>query len=604
MKRKIVLFILISLIILFAVLSYFIFFNKCDNTIPVDDKINTNITDIEIQNTEEVKDSIEIINGTYLGNYQNNYYGNKAPKRLDVIWKEYLGYGKTQVGKNELVWYGAGWTGQPLIIREKDKKYLIHGAFDHNLRKIDAQTGKEIWKTKFDDVIKGTGTIWNNKKLDKQELFVLQGSRMGTDIKITSKLVKSFKAVSFDTGEIIWEMNSEHTDCWSRDVDGSAMIIEDTAYIALENGMFTKFNPDSEDAKIRDSILQPDIYRSLRLYENEDKQKHGKNLVVEATPCLMGEHIYIASGSGHLFGYNIKNGIIDFDLNIGSDIDGSPVVTSDSCLLVSIEKQYIRGNGGVFKINPKLNADSSVIWFFPTQNKTYATWNGGVIGSVAINDLYISDTTKSLAAFIGIDGYLYVVAHKEFSEKNVNGPNEKHLYKTPKTVFKTYIGASISTPIFVENKLIAAGYGGICIFEYDSNYVFKLLDYKPGVFESTPVADDSKIYISSRDGYLYCFGEVEKIPEVQKSEKIEKVKSIDKSFKYHIVAGTYKTDERAEIWSKILIDKGFESRIIKVENSYYNIIYSAQTYNEALVKLVKIKEEGTEQVWILNKHIH
>ena len=77
----------------------------------------------------------------------------------------------------------------------------------------------------------------------------------------------------------------------------------------------------------------------------------------------------------------------------------------------------------------------------------------------------------------------------------------------PKLVKKIKLGASISTPIFVRNKLIAAGYGGIYLFSYDKDSNFKLLDKFESSFESTPIAIDGNIYIASRNGYLYCFGD-------------------------------------------------------------------------------------------------
>jgi len=35
---------------------------------------------------------------------------------------------------------------------------------------------------------------------------------------------------------------------------------------------------------------------------------------------------------------------------------------------------------------------------------------------------------------------------------------------------------------------------------------FQLVKTVPGTFEATPFAYNKRIYIASRDGYLYCFG--------------------------------------------------------------------------------------------------
>jgi outer membrane protein assembly factor BamB len=90
--------------------------------------------------------------------------------------------------------------------------------------------------------------------------------------------------------------------------------------------------------------------------------------------------------------------------------------------------------------------------------------------------------------------------------KKVLGPNNTSYYPTPKLIFKEYIGPSISTPIIVDNKLIAASYNGINLFTYDEELNFKFIDSFPGPFESTPIVYNKKIYIASRNGYFYCLG--------------------------------------------------------------------------------------------------
>jgi hypothetical protein len=73
-------------------------------------------------------DSIKVLVKTFRGNEQRNYYGNEAPKNLKLIWKLNLGGGTSVVWGMPRVWSGAGWTGQPLLVEEKGKPYLIQGA--------------------------------------------------------------------------------------------------------------------------------------------------------------------------------------------------------------------------------------------------------------------------------------------------------------------------------------------------------------------------------------------------------------------------------------------------------------------------------------------
>ena len=159
-------------------------------------------------------------------------------------------------------WKGAGWTGQPLLVTEDTITYIIQGAYDHNLRKINAQTGEIVWTYKFDDVIKGTGTVYVNKKCKNIEnkYIILQGARQGLDNNMSQKIIPSYRGISYKTGRELWRLNVKRTRSYSRDVDGSALIINDTAYIGLENGIFTIFSPNPENADTIDGIFQPAIY--------------------------------------------------------------------------------------------------------------------------------------------------------------------------------------------------------------------------------------------------------------------------------------------------------------------------------------------------------
>lgn len=454
----------------------------------------------------------ELIMPTFLGNNYRNFYGNEAPDSIKVHWKLFLGSGKTVISRKlgEREWAGAGWTGQPLLVKEDTNLFIIQGAYDHNLKKINAKTGKLVWQYKFDDVIKGTGTLWENPDTSEPEnkLVILQGSRLGVGNYLDSKHIPSYRAISYFTGKELWRLDVKWTASYSRDVDGSAIIYKDTAYLAFENSLFTKFNPDYKKAEVKDNMLQPSIYKETCLYTLDDAIKHKNNIVTESSPSLIDSVFFIASGSGHIFGYNLREDTITWDFYIGSDIDGSAIITHDSCIIVSIEKQYIDGPGGALKLNPRKKPEDAVVWFFPTENIEYSGWEGGIIGSVGVNDYYNSGNLPYLAAFSAIDGNLYVVNHMEIDTAIlVNGFDLKHKYHPPKIVYKHTIGPSISTPIIVGNKIIAAGYNGLFLFRFDNNLNFTKVTTHEGSYESTPIVHNRKIYVASRNGYFYCLGE-------------------------------------------------------------------------------------------------
>jgi outer membrane protein assembly factor BamB len=453
--------------------------------------------------------NVKIINQTYLSNEKRNYYGDKLPSKLEVIWQLNLGGGPTQVGATKKHWSGAGWTGQPLMVLENGRKYIIQGAFDHRLKKIDYETGEVIWQYRFDDVVKGTGSLWINHKADslKDRLVILQGTRAGSIMG--SPVVDCYRGISYFTGEELWRMNSPRTACYSRDVDGSALLINDTAYLALETGIFAVFNPDRRAGSLREGLFQPHCYRFKdTLYRPKDAQSHGGNLVSEASPARLRDHVYIASGSGRVWGYNMYEQKMDWEYFIGSDIDGSPVVTDDSCLLISVEKQFIAGQGGILKIDPSKNPEDATVWYLPTGNQRFVTWDGGVIGSAATNEATRSKNQPHIGAAVAIDGYTYVFdLNKIDSSKKVKLFDAKTEAATPLIYFKYKTGPSISTPIIVGNRLAVPCYEKFYLFEFNDKMEFKLLDTMNFSAEATPFCDNGRIFVASRNGYLYCLGE-------------------------------------------------------------------------------------------------
>ena len=459
---------------------------------------------------EDGKDyDIEVINQTYLSNEKRNYYGDDLPSKLDVIWQLELGGGPTQVGATKKHWSGAGWTGQPLMVKENGKKYIIQGAFDHRLKKIDSETGEVIWQYRFDDVVKGTGSLWINHKADslKDRIVILQGSRAGG--MMGSPIVDCYRGVSYFTGEELWRINSPRTACYSRDVDGSALLINDTAYLPLETGIFAVFNPDRRAASMQNGLFQPKFYRFKdTLYRPEDARLHGGNLVCEASPAKIDDHIFLACGSGRVWGYNMKEQKMDWEYFIGSDIDGSPVVTDDKCLLISIEKQYIQGPGGILKINPAKKPEDATVWYLPTGNQKFVTWEGGVIGTVGTNEATRKKNQAHIGVTTAIDGYTYVFdLNKIDTTKKVKLFDGKTEVYAPKIYFKYKTGPSISTPIIVGNRMAVPCYEKFYLFEFNDNMEFKLLVSQEFSAEATPFCDNGRIYVASRNGYLYCLGD-------------------------------------------------------------------------------------------------
>lgn len=457
-----------------------------------------------VQSTTHAPSPQRILVQTFLGNEKRKFYGEgPVPQSLSILWKVKIGGDSTRINRKTTArWDGTGWTGQPTLVRDGQTDYIIIGGYDHNLRKINAATGEVIWKYQFDDVIKATATLIQTDS----DIIITQGSRLGFHSALTDKIIPSYRAISFNTGKELWRFNSPLTASYSRDVDGSGILYNDKLVIGTENGMLYVLDPFTTETRLE--ITQPKILKSYRLYEPRDAVAHRGNVVVESSTAMLGDVAYISSGAGHIYGINLKNDSTVFDFKTGSDIDGSVTITDDGKLLCGIEKQYIKGNGGLLKLDPSKPKGQQVIWFFPTKDKKFFMWEGGIIGSQCVNE-YRKNSAEHMAAFHAIDGNLYVVSLNEI-DGTALGFDSVSVFPKPKLLYKKYIGGSISTPLFVDDCILSQGYGGMMYIirvNYDK-HTFTLVDsLNIGSIESTPIVWHKNIFVGCRNGYFYCLGE-------------------------------------------------------------------------------------------------
>ena len=481
---------------------------------------------------------------TFLGTESRRFYGlGPAPTRLDVIWKTRIGGGWTSgkfSGDPPMYWSGTGWTGMPALVRDGGRLYLLVGGYDHNLRKIDAETGQVVWKYDFGDVIKSSPSVIANPDATGEDdrYLVVAGSRRGTDAKLDDPTIAPYRAVTFGSGTEVWRLPVPRTAAYSRDCDGSGFFLDGRQYIGLEDGWFYSLDPcATKEWVVGNAIYRQPVAAQRRLLlgdpeaaSREKEHPEGANLCIEASPALLGDVVFVSSGAGHVYGLRRSDLAVAFDYRTGSDLDGTTVPTRTGKLLVPVEKQYIPGHGGVLMLDPARPAARSVVWFFPTGDRKVSEWHGGVIGSVAVNDEYGgADRYPPLAAFIGIDGYLHVVSQDTLAEKRVKGPDLEPGLRTPVEVFRRWLNSSVSTPIIVGDALVAAGYDERvhlyhiayapsqegrrgALRSRDGHWwtvkIGETATFKGGSsFESTPVLWQGRVYIGCRDGFFYCLGD-------------------------------------------------------------------------------------------------
>ena len=446
---------------------------------------------------------------TYLGDFQRNYYGNQAPRQLRTLWRTPLGTGKTFFKNRINEMSGAGWTGQPLLFEENGKLVLIQVSLDYHLRKIDAATGAILWESKLGDSIKGTPTYFDRGSGEESTRRVLiTGSRHGFGIDLRKDPAYSLRGLSFDDGREFWRHDTILTDSNSRDCDASAVIVGAKAAIPLENGKFILFSPDPHHARKNGAWLTPRVDHESLLYHKNDLPVYGHELSCESSPTLIGKTAYVAAGCGRVYAKSTKTDFTYWTLDVGGDLESTMPVTDDGCLLLGIEKQFIAGQGGVMKIDPKKKGKDAVLWYLPWPDAKFCEWEGGIIGSPTVNSRYGATAPGGgkFACAVSADGTLRVFDHSRLSTETNLGPRLDHQYPQPLVLDEIKLpNGTISTPIFVNDTILIGYDSGLDLYQVSPAGKLKRLDRISGkMFDATPIVWDGKAYIASRDGFLYC----------------------------------------------------------------------------------------------------
>ncbi|MBE9042102.1 hypothetical protein IQ235_15075, partial [Oscillatoriales cyanobacterium LEGE 11467] len=338
---------------------------------------------------DELTPETELLVPTYLGNDRRRFYGRGVPQSLNLRHQLPLGSGASYLGRSLKIWTGAGWTGQPTIIKDLDKTYAIVGSFDHHLRKLDLATNQVVWQYKFDDILKGSSTVYIDPLAsDENRVVVLQGSRRGLKNPIrTPKPVPSFRAISFRTGQELWRLNIRLTRSFSRDNDSSAIDLGNgLLFNVAENGIGYFLNSATATATPKDGIVQPQVFSELQLYQDGDVKRYGGNLVAESSPARLDDRIFLAAGGGRIYGISTLTREVIWQFIAGGDLNGTIAISDENKLFCAVEREKVPGPGGVFKLDPNKPPEEAVEWFFPTANRGFSTWKGGIVGSVALND--------------------------------------------------------------------------------------------------------------------------------------------------------------------------------------------------------------------------
>ncbi len=443
---------------------------------------------------------------TFRGNASRTYYGEgPVPKNPEVLWKFGPMRGtSTNLGETT-TWTGTGWTGQPCIFERDGKTWVVYGAYDYKIHFLDAVTGERLLPDfKGKDIFKGSVTV----DPDGYPLIYM-GCRDNDWRVIAIDRAEPTELFDLDADELPGRI-------WNDDWDSSALIRNDYAFEGGENGHFyiVKLNRAyGSDGKV---TVDPEIVLDYKGWTQTLLANIGsKDVGIENSPCVVGDRLYFSNSGGLVTCLDVSatlrplapgeapaKGIdaypVVFQYWTGEDTDATIVADeqgyiyvcqhSDSARQSSKSKKRAAAVGQIIKLDPrKMGGDEDpIVWSVPV-----TVVSGGEAGVWATPTLY-----KDM---------VYISTH--------NGSLLGIDRQTGETVWKKALSNHdwASCAVVDGTLIVGSTHGVLHAWDVSNTRVDPpdvwSLTVSKGALESTPAVWKGRIYIGSRDGYFYCFGD-------------------------------------------------------------------------------------------------
>jgi hypothetical protein len=444
----------------------------------------------------------------FRGNASRTYYGEgPVPTDPQILWKFGPMSGTSTNGANTSTWTGTGWTGQPCVFERDGKTWVVFGAYDYKIHFLDGATGDELLPAfKGDDIFKGSVVV----DPDGYPLIYM-GCRDNKWRVIAIDRDKPTELFNLDADVLPRKV-------WNDDWDSSTVIRNDYAFEGGENSHFyiVKLNRGYDAAgKV---TVAPKIVLDYPAWTSTLIQKNGsKDVGVENSPCLVGDRVYFSNSGGLVQGLDVSATLkelsageepatgtesypVTFHYWTGGDTDSTIVADEEGYLYVCqhSDSTYARSTaskerqaevGQIMKLDPRKNGEGEnpLVW-----SRKVTKLSGGDFGVWATPCIY-----KDM---------LYVPTH--------GGALLGLDRATGEIVWqKTLTEHAWASCVVVDHILIVGDtYGVLHAWDVSNTRVDPpvVWEFKvPGgsALESTPAVWKGNIFLGSRDGYFYCFGD-------------------------------------------------------------------------------------------------
>lgn len=386
-------------------------------------------------------------------------------------------------------WCGTGWTGQPLLRELPDgRTEVIVGAYDGAVHFVDADTGlptREPFRT--GQMVKGTET------LDPDGFPLLYvGSRDGF-LRVV--------ALDREVPTELWRLGRHPQGVWNDDWDANPIVLDDVLHAAGEDSWFRMVRLGRAYGADGLVTVDPEVLVEVPAFDDTLFAALGdRNVSIESSPAVTEDRVYWVNSGGRVMGIDRLAALagrvrIVLDVWLGDDADASIVVDRDGDLYVALELERdlprAREVGQLVKLDPERPEDP-IVWGLAVPAREDLPGDaGGIWATPAIHGehLYVTTHPGDLIVVDRRDGRIVHrerIGHHEWSSPAV--------VADPDGALRLVVGTCASPGVTVHDLADPTRPSELGRIEL------------PGCVESTPIVWKGRIYVGSRDGFLYGLG--------------------------------------------------------------------------------------------------